>query len=268
MTSNTGPWHIGEVAQLSGVTSRTLRHYDQIGLLRPSTTGADGTRYYGPAELRRLQQILVLRELGLSLARVGELIDDDVDELGALRRHRDEYSDDLRRRALVLATIDATIEGLQKGDVMRPEDLFDGFDPVQQDRWEADLVDQFGDDASAHIATSRRRMSSWQRDDADAAVAGFDQAETTLARLCAERVSVHDASVQDVIAQHYATVCRFWTPDADAYAGLGQMYTDHPDFRARYESRQVGLAEYLREAMNVYAQAMRGGGDSATDVGS
>jgi len=263
MSSDSGPWHIGEVAHLSGVTTRTLRHYGDIGLLLPCATGADGTRYYGRAELLRLQRILLLRELGLGLAHVAEVIDGDVDELTALRRHRDEYATELERRREVLATIDATIENVTQGAPMRPEDLFDGFDPEQQERWEAELVGRYGDEARARIDSSRQRTSTWQRADADAAVAGFDRAEAELAHLCADHVPVDDPRVQRAVEHHYVTVCRFWTPDADAYAGLGQMYVDHPDFRARYESRQVGLSEYLRDAMTVYAVSLPGTGDSS-----
>ncbi len=244
---------------MSGVTSRTLRHYHDIGLLVPSRTGAHGTRYYGADELLRLQQILLLRELGLSLHDITNVVDGDVDQAAALRRHRDEYALELSRRADVLATLDATIAALSEGVPMRPEDLFDGFDPAQQQAWENDLLDRFGEGAAGQVAASKQRMESWQRSDADAAVAGFEAVESELARLCARHTPTDDPHVQDLVRRHYAVVALFWQPEADAYAELGQLYVDHDDFRRRYESRQVGLAEYLRDAMAVFAQGLREG---------
>jgi MerR family transcriptional regulator, thiopeptide resistance regulator len=255
----TEEWHIGEVAQMSGVTSRTLRHYHDVGLLVPTRTGVDGTRYYGRLELLRLQRILLLRELGLSLADITTVVDGEVEQLVALRRHRDQYAEELNRRKDVLATVDATIAALGEGVAMRPEDLFDGFDPAQQQMWENDLADRFGEAAAGHVEAAKQRMESWQRSDAAAAVAGFEAVESELARLCARQTPADDPKVQDLVRRHYAVVCRFWQPDADAYTGLGQLYVDHDDFRRRYESRQVGLAEYLRDAMAVFAQGLREG---------
>ncbi len=67
-------WSIQEIARLAGTTSRTLRHYDDIGLLPPSRIAANGYRHYDAAALVRLQRILLLRELGLGLPQIGEVL--------------------------------------------------------------------------------------------------------------------------------------------------------------------------------------------------
>jgi DNA-binding transcriptional MerR regulator len=249
-------WHIGDVARLSGVSSRTLRHYDDVGLLRPSRTTSDGTRFFDRAALLRLQRVLLLRELGLGLPEIRRVVDGETDELSSLAQHRHELASDLRRRTRLLATIDATIDALTQGSSMNPDELFDGFDPERQATWETELVDRYGDAARSHLDESKRWMSTWRRADADAAMAGFEQVETALAALCAQGVPVTDPRVQEVIAVHYEVVSRFWTPDADSYAGLADMYVQHPQFRARYESRQPGLAEYLRAAMLCHASTL------------
>jgi MerR family transcriptional regulator, thiopeptide resistance regulator len=246
-------WHIGDVARLSGVSPRTLRHYDAIGLLRPTHTDRDGTRYYDHDALLRLQRILLLRELDVGLSEIRRVVDGEADELAALSQHRAELADDLERRTRLLTTIDTTIAALTEGTTMTPDELFDGFDPRRQAQWEADLVDRLGEDAVTTIAESKRRMSTWTRSDADAAVTGFDDVDAALAGLLVAGVPADDPRTQQVIAQHYDLVSRFWTPDATSYAGLGDMYVDHPDFRARYENRQPGLSEYLREGMRRYA---------------
>src|SRR5689334_22448497 len=80
-------WSIQEIARLTGSTSRTLRHYDDVGLLEPSRTGPNGQRFYDQAGLVRLQRILLLRQFGLGLPAIAEVLDGEKDEVAALRRH-------------------------------------------------------------------------------------------------------------------------------------------------------------------------------------
>ncbi|WP_148589403.1 MerR family transcriptional regulator [Streptomyces sp. WAC01526] len=99
-------WPIAEVARMSGVTARTLRHYDEIGLLPPARIGSNGHRYYEERELLRLQQILVLRALGLGLSEIGRVLAAQVDELEALRGHHrafPELAGDIERRTSAMS---------------------------------------------------------------------------------------------------------------------------------------------------------------------
>ena len=82
-------WTTEEVVRASGVTSRTLRHYDEIGLLRPAAIAPNGHRWYEREQLVRLQRILLLRDLGLRLDVIADVLDGETDEVAALRRHRD-----------------------------------------------------------------------------------------------------------------------------------------------------------------------------------
>src|SRR5215813_1227180 len=120
-------WSIQEVSRMSGVSSRTLRYYGQIGLLKPATTGANGYRYYGRPEVLRLQQILVLRELGLDLTRIAQVVDGEHDEVEALRRHHRRLLDERSRIDRLARTIAATILRLERDDPMNTEEMFDGF---------------------------------------------------------------------------------------------------------------------------------------------
>src|SRR3954447_17553166 len=110
-------WDIAAVARLSGVSSRALRHYDAIGLLTPTSTAADGRRFYGRRELLRLQQILLLRELGVSLDQIRSSLDDAGSEggsLASLRRRAAELAAERRRLAVLADTIDQTITKIEK----------------------------------------------------------------------------------------------------------------------------------------------------------
>lgn len=242
-------WAIGEVARLSGVSSRTLRHYHAIGLLEPVGVAAGGRRVYGRAELLRLQQILLLRELGVDLATIREVLaDEGPDLLVRLREHRDRLVERRDRLDRLVATVTSTIESLERGHVMAAKDLYQGFD---HSRYEAEARERWGD------AAVDRSNEAW------ATLGPEGQAEfrreqqeigTGLAGLLAEDVPVEDERVQALVARHYAQILHFWTPSAEAYRNLGQMYVDDPHFTATYDAVAPGLARYLRDAMSVYAR--------------
>ncbi|HTN58440.1 MAG TPA: MerR family transcriptional regulator, partial [Protaetiibacter sp.] len=101
---------IQEVARLTGVTSRTLRHYDDIGLVRPSTTGAGGIRYYDADALVRLQRVLLLRDLGLGLPAIAEVLAGETRDVQALHAHREWLRQERQRLARQIASVEATIE--------------------------------------------------------------------------------------------------------------------------------------------------------------
>lgn len=247
-------WSTAEVARMSGVTSRTLRHYDATGLLRPIGTGSGGIRRYGRTELVRLQQILVLRRLGLPLPDIAAALGGgDTTTVELLRDHRERLLAEVDRMRAVAATVATTIDHLEGGTAMDAAAMFEGFDPVRQAGYEQELVDRLGDRVVPHIEQSRTRVARMTRDDIAEVQRGFADIDRRLAELMADGAKPADQRVQEVLVAHHATVARFWTPDADAYAGLGDLYVDSPDFRDRYESVRPGLAEFLRDAMAVFA---------------
>ena len=133
-------WSIAEVARMSGVTSRTLRYYDEIGLLPPGWTAGNGYRHYEEDDLLRLQQILVLRELGLGLTEIAGVLDHQADEAQALRAHHKRLLAERDRLATLAGTVERTIVELEErkdgGDmpkISKPENLFEGFDHSQYD---------------------------------------------------------------------------------------------------------------------------------------
>lgn len=245
-------WTIAQVARMSGVTSRTLRHYDEIALLPPSRTAANGYRYYEERDLLRLQQILVLRELGLGLSEIAEILSRQVDELQALRAHHKRLLAQRDRLATLTRTVARTIAELERKDpgdmpkINKPENLFEGFDATQYDaqareRW------------PAQWEQSRRFVDTLTPQDHERM-----QRETTaqmirMAELMAAATPPDDPAVMAEIDTHYRGVCRFWTPTAPAYKGLGQTYVDDPQFRSLYDKVAPGLAEYHRDAMAAYA---------------
>ena len=136
---------------------------------------------------------------------------------------------------------------------MDPAELFDGFDPEKQKQYEADLVDRYGPQAQEQIDESWRRVGRMSREQVAQVQADLAARDAEYAALLDEGVPADDPRAQAVTAKHYAWVDQFWTPSAEAFAGLGDLYVDHPDFKARYDAIRPGLAEYVRDAMAVYA---------------
>lgn len=250
-------WSIVEVARFAGVSSRTLRHYDDIGLLQPAYVGRNGYRYYDREQLHRLQEVLVLRELGLPLDAVARVLDGTQDRAAVLREHHAALVAESERLGRLADTVARTIEDLDEegGGSMSPEEMFDGFDPAKQKEYEAELVERYGPQAQEKIDESWRRIGTFTKADVAAVNEDYAAIGRRLIPLIDAGVAPDDERVLDVMADHYAIVARFWTPDAESYAGLGDLYMDHPDFKARYDAEHPAMAEYLRDAMAAYALA-------------
>lgn len=248
-------WSTAQVARMSRVTSRTLRHYDEIGLLAPARVGGNGLRYYEREQLLRLQQILLLRELGLGLEAISRIVNDGASPVEQLRRHHRWLTAERDRFERLARTVARTIEEWEGGEHVSTEQLFDGFDAERQARYEEELVERYGDGATPHVAESRRRMAGWTPERTARIRQEWAGFGPRLVALIERDAAVDDPRVQEVIAEHYRWITNFWTPDRASYPGLGQLYADHPDFRSQFDAQHPRLAEFLREAMTAYAEA-------------
>ncbi|KNB51407.1 MerR family transcriptional regulator [Streptomyces caatingaensis] len=251
-------WSIADVARMSGVTSRTLRHYDEIGLLPPAWTGSNGHRHYEQADLLRLQQILLMRELGVGLREIRAVLDSGADRVAVLREHHRRLLAERDRLETLARTVGRTIAELEEGrddrDMMKinnPENLFEGFE------W-SDRSDEVRERWPEHWEQSRRAVESMTAEDTERWQREVTAQMVRFAEFMVEGRPADDPVVQEEVDAHYRGVCRFWTPDAAAYKGLGRHYVDDPEFRANYDRIAEGLAEYQCAAMAVYAEARLG----------
>jgi DNA-binding transcriptional MerR regulator len=245
-----GSWSIAEVARMSRVTSRTLRHYDDVGLLTPSWVAADGRRHYGRAELMRLQRILLLRELGLGPTAIADVLrrQDGRGTVEVLLRHRDWLLAERRRLMRLARTVETTIESVRKEDVgMSAEQLFEGF---EHNPYEAEARERWGDEA---VDSSYERIRGFTPEQAELARTGYPRVHEGMAALLADGVPVDDPRVQELVALHHRITSLFWTPSPQAYRNLGQMYVEDERFARNMGGGEV--AAYLRDAMDAYAEA-------------
>jgi DNA-binding transcriptional MerR regulator len=248
---------VKQVAKLSGVSVRTLHHYDEIGLLKPGTVGANGYRYYGRDELLRLQQILFHRELGFPLAEIARVLDaPDFDRAGALRRHRDRLESETRRYRRLVRTIDETLAALQGATTMDDQAMYRGFDPKKQAEQEAWLVERYGPGVRKSIDAVKTVQKGWTQADFDAAQAEIADIEAGFVKALGSGLPADGSAVQALTARHRDWIARQWPQPVSrtAYENLAALYGEHPDFRARYETQAQGMTEYLQAAMRVFAE--------------
>ena len=246
--TGTQSWSTTDLVRLTGVSSRTLRHYDHVGLLRPAGTGAGGQRRYERPQLHRLQHVLLLRRLGLGLADIAAVLDGQQDEVAALREHRDRLLADADRLLQLADTVAKSIDEREGGDPMSAEEMFANF---REDPNAAEARERWGDDAVA----VQEKVAGWSRDTAERVHTEMSAVHRRLAELMTAGEPVDAAAVQDAVAAHHAWVSRFWVPGREAYIGLGRMYVDDERFTATIDGYGAGLSPYLRDAMAVYARA-------------
>lgn len=249
---------VRQVAKMSGVSVRTLHHYDQIGLLKPASVGENGYRYYGREELLRLQQILFHRELEFPLEAIRTVLAaPDFDRKEALRRHRTRLDAEARRYRRLLRTLDDTLAALEGETEMDDKTLYQGFAPEKQAEHEAWLIERHGKGAEAEIAHSKAVMKDWKAGDFQDFKVEVEAIEADLARAMTGGLPPDSAAVTAIMRRHHAFIARSWKkpPTREAFIGLAAMYGEHPDFRAHYEDRTKGLLEYIQAAMGAFAEA-------------
>lgn len=248
---------VSEVARLSGVSVRTLHHYDEIGLLKPADIGPNGYRYYGKDELLRLQQILFHRELGFPLDEIAQVLDaPGFDRVAALKAHRERLTDEARRTRRLVRTIDETLAALEGAETMDEQAMYRGFDPEKQARQEAWLVDRYGPGVRTSIDAVKDIQKAWKQADFDASQAEIAGIEAEFVKALTSGLPADSAAVQALTARHRAWIAKQWPMPVSraAYENLATLYGDHPDFRARYEAQAAGMTEYLQTAMRSFAE--------------
>lgn len=234
-----------------------MRHYDAIGLLGPAFTGANGHRYDEQEDLLRLQQILLLRELGVDLAGIARAVDGERDQLTALRGHYVSLLADRDRLDRLGHTVAATITHLERGTSMPSEEMFEGFrfsPEVIADR-EATAIERSGNTEQPEFAEIKQRTADWSEEQfRDIERQGADIERRLLALLC-DQVPADDPAVLAVLEEDVAAQRDLLELDADQYTARGRAVATAPDLREHLDAQDRRLAECMHDAMGAYADA-------------
>ncbi|THG28731.1 MerR family transcriptional regulator [Naasia lichenicola] len=254
-------WSIQQLARLAGTTSRTLRHYQAEGLLEPSRMGANGYRHYDAASLTRLQRILLLRELGLGIAAIRTVLEDQPATVPALRTHLELLRREQERLTRQIASVQHTIRAIDDADTdgegeqeLMPEKMFDGFDHT---RYEDEVVQRWGSDAYAS-------SDAWWRAKSPGEQNSFTEAATALIadwRAAAVEGIAPDADEAQTLARRQydwlsgmpgAPTTAEGRPTREYFVGLADMYPADERFAANYGG--IDGATFVRDAMRVFAE--------------
>ena len=252
---------VGTAASLVGVTVRTLHHWDEIGLVHPSERSPAGYRLYAPSDLARLHQVVVHRELGVSLEETARLLEAPAEEAAdALLRQSDRLRERITRLEGLAGALDRMAEARESGLLLSAEDQV----AIFGERWNPDWSEQarrkWGHTAQWAQYTERaaqRTTEDWRRITADVEALNADLIE-------AMRAGVEPGSERaDTLAeQHRASIGVYFHCTHSMQVLIGRTYAEDPAFRENQEALAPGLAQWLHEVID--ANARRHGVDPAT----
>ncbi|GIN87995.1 MerR family transcriptional regulator [Heyndrickxia sporothermodurans] len=245
---------VQKLGRLAGISTRTLRYYDEIGILKPARINSSGYRIYGQDEVDRLQQILFYRELGVSLETIKMIITSpSFDRAKALKEHHEKLLEKREQINLLIANVEKTI-ALTEGRIsMSDQEKFEGFKKKliddNEEQYGEEIRKKYGKDAVHQSNAKLMNMTEKQF----------------------EEVTKLEKQVKDILAQAFATgnpasilaqkaadlhrqwLSYYWSEySKEAHSGLAQMYVDDERFKAYYDDAQPGMAQFLRDAIHIY----------------
>jgi DNA-binding transcriptional MerR regulator len=239
---------VKQLSKMAGVTPRTLHHYDDIGLLKPSRVGDNGYRYYGEEALLKLQQILFYRELDFPLDDIKKIMGRrDFDVLGALQNHKDALQKQVVRLNRLLATVDNTIQHIKGEKVMSQKGFFEGFNEEEQEKYALEAEQLYDPET---VRESNRKWKGYSAAKKEAIMAEGRQIYQDMIAVMPKGASTAEA--QAVVEHWRKHMDYFWTPNLDQLIGLANGYNDDPRFKANFDKMNPKLAEFMLEAVTVY----------------
>jgi MerR family transcriptional regulator, thiopeptide resistance regulator len=247
-------YSVGKVADLAGVTVRTLHHYDEIGLLSPSGRSVAGYRIYEEPDLERLQQILFYRELGFALEDIATIVDDPrTDAVGHLRRQRELLTERIERLQKMVAAIDYEMEAREMDIKLTPEERLEVFGDFKPEEHAEEAEQRWG--STEAYRQSQRRVSNYTKEDWLKIKADHDEVVSNLAALFESGASPESEEAMAAAEAHRQHIGR-WYYDCsyEIHRGLGEMYVSDERFRANYDVLAPGLSEFIRDAARANAE--------------
>lgn len=245
---------VQKLGALAGISTRTLRYYDEFGLLKPARINSSGYRIYGQAEVDRLQQILFYRELGLSLEGIKEIVTaPSFDGAQALREHHHTLLQRRQQLDQLIANVELTLAHTEGRMTMSNEEKFSGFKQKliddNEQKYGTEIREKYGEET---VEKSNRKLKNMTEEQFNA----LQQLEADMFESLEQAMEEGDSA--SGLAQKAADLHRQWlsfywdTYTREAHAGVTQMYVDDERFTAYYDKRRPGMAEFLRDAVHVY----------------
>jgi DNA-binding transcriptional MerR regulator len=244
---------VKQISKLAHITPRTLRYYDQIGLLLPDFVGENGYRYYSEASLLKLQQILFYRELEIPLEQIKEIMGrQNFDLLTALEDHKRQLGKKIDRLNKLITTVDQTLKYIKGEEEMNKKVLFDAFNDEEQKEMEKEALQMYDPET---VKESNRKWKSYSTaekqkisDEGNAVYQGFVDAMS----------KGPDSQEAQACVQHWREHMNyFWVPNQEELLGLADLYNDDPRFKKNFDKVHPDLAQFVREAVQFYVSRLR-----------
>ena len=245
---------ISKLAKLAGVSTRTLRFYDEQGLLKPLRISSNGYRIYGQAEVNRLQQILFYREIGVELAEIAVIINKkNFYALTALENHLTALEAKRNNINSLIANVKKSISSMKGETIMSDKEKIEGFKEKlikdNEAQYGKETRTKYGDDA---VDRSNARLKGMTKEQYDAHEALTKELNDTL-KAAFEQGDPSSELAQKACELHKKWLCFFWDKySKEAHIGITQMYVDDPRFTAYYDKIALGSAVFLRDAVKIY----------------
>ncbi len=246
---------VQKLAKLAGVSSRTLRYYDEIDLLKPARVNSSGYRIYGQQEVNRLQQILFYRELGVNLSDIQKIMmDPSFDEAHALRKHKEKLLEKRKQLELLIENVEKTILEREGKINMSDKEKFEGFKKKalaeNEQKYGKEIREKYGEDVVEQ--SNNKFVNMTQEEHAEA-----ERISAEIFATLEEAMKVSDPAselAQKAAELHKKWLMFYWSEySKEAHAGLAQMYVDDERFTAYYDNKlKPGTAAFLRDAIYVF----------------
>jgi DNA-binding transcriptional MerR regulator len=251
-------YKVKEVAELAGISVRTLHHYDNIGLLKPTHIGVNGYRLYSEEDLARLQQILFFKELDFSLQDIKGILDNpNFDRRKALYTQKQLLVEKKHRLERIIQSVEQTIQSIEGGTVMTKKEMFEPFDMKKieehQKKYEQEVKEKYG--GTKAYEESMQKTASYKEDDWKRIQ---EKSENLYKRMIqAMHKGPEDAEVQQIVGEMRQHITdNFYECTPEMFRGLGDLYVNDPRFTKNIDKYQPGLAAFLRKAMHVYCDKL------------
>jgi len=239
---------VKQLSRLAGVSVRTLHYYDEVSLLKPSSRGLNGYRYYREEDLYRLQQILFYRELDLGLEDIRRIMKTPgFDEMSALVSHRKALQDRIVRLERLIKTVDDTILHLKGKKEMTNKQLFKAFSEEEQDKYALEAEKLYDPET---VKKSNRLWKSYSSEMKAQILEEGSMIYTDLVKIMPKGPGSLEA--QACVERWRKHMDYFWTPTLSQLIGLAETYNNHPGFKANFDKIDPELADFMLEAVKIY----------------
>ncbi|QUG43324.1 MerR family transcriptional regulator [Psychrobacillus sp. INOP01] len=247
---------VQKLGLLAGISTRTLRYYDEIGLLKPARINSSGYRIYGATEVNRLQQILFYRELGVNLDSIKEIMTSPTfDGTTALKEHREKLLEKRAQLDALINNVDKSIQQTERKISMTDKEKFEGFKQKLVDdnekKYGKEIREKYGEDAINKSNAKVKGMTNEQYEE-------IQKLEEQLFNNLKSAMDTGDPAgelAQKAADLHKQWLCFYWDQySKEAHVGLAEMYVADERFTAYYDKVQTGATIFLRDAIVIYTK--------------